>query len=103
MEPGTIVAEKYRVERIIGRGGMGVVVEATHLHLNTRVALKFLAAEMAADPVAIARFRREAQASARLTNEHICRVSDFGVEGKLPYIVMELLKGTDLEIGRAHV
>ncbi len=96
MEPGTIVAGKYRVERIIGRGGMGIVVEATHLHLETRVALKFLAAEMAADATAIARFRREAQASARLTNEHICRVSDFGVEGKIPYIVMELLKGTDL-------
>ncbi len=96
MQPGTLVAGKYRVERVIGRGGMGLVVEATHLHLETRVALKFLATEMAADPTAIARFRREAQASAHLKSEHICRVSDFGVDDRLPYIVMELLTGTDL-------
>ncbi|MBL0213030.1 MAG: protein kinase [Myxococcales bacterium] len=96
MQPGTLVAGKYRVERVIGRGGMGLVVEAIHLHLGTRVALKFLATEMAADPTAIARFRREAQASAHLKSEHICRVSDFGVDDGLPYIVMELLTGTDL-------
>jgi serine/threonine-protein kinase len=96
MEAGTLVAGKYRVERILGRGGMGFVVEATHLGLQTSVALKFLAAEMAADPTAIARFRREAQASAQLRSEHICRVSDVGVEGKVPFIVMELLVGTDL-------
>ena len=96
MQPGTLVAGKYRVERVIGRGGMGVVVEATHLTLATKVALKFLNEEMASDPSALARFRREAQASAQLKSEHICRVSDFGLEGKVPYIVMELLKGTDL-------
>jgi serine/threonine-protein kinase len=96
MQPGTLVAGKYRVERIIGRGGMGLVVEATHLGLGNRVALKFLAEEMAADPTALARFRREAQASAQLKSEHVCRVFDVGVEGKAPFIVMELLTGTDL-------
>jgi len=96
MQPGTLVAGKYRVERIIGRGGMGLVVEATNTALGARVALKFLADEMASDPTALARFRREAQAAAQLKSEHICRVFDVGVEGKTPFIVMELLAGTDL-------
>src|SRR5689334_19954023 len=96
MQPGTVVAGKYRVERIIGRGGMGLVVEATHQGLGHKVALKFLAEDMASDPTALARFRREAQAAAQLKSEHICRVVDLGVEGKSPFIVMELLTGTDL-------
>ncbi|HSD85943.1 MAG TPA: serine/threonine-protein kinase, partial [Kofleriaceae bacterium] len=96
MQPGTLVAGKYRVERIIGRGGMGLVVEATHIHLGTRVALKFLAEEMVSEQTAVARFNREARASAQLKSEHICRVSDFGIEGKVPYLVMDLLVGTDL-------
>ncbi len=96
MQPGTLVAGKYRVERVIGRGGMGIVVEATHLTLATKVALKFLNEEAASDANALARFTREARASAQLKGEHICRVIDFGVEDKVPYIVMELLKGTDL-------
>ena len=96
MQPGALVAEKYRVERVIGRGGMGLVVEATHVMLGTRVALKFLAEAMVAEPTALARFNREARASAQLVSEHVCRVSDFGIEGTQPYIVMELLVGTDL-------
>ncbi len=96
MQPGTLVAGKYRVERVIGRGGMGVVVEATHIHLGTQVALKFLAEEMLTEQTAIARFNREARASAQLKSGHICHVSDYGIEGKSPYIVMELLAGTDL-------
>ena len=96
MQPGTLVAGKYRIERIIGRGGMGLVVEATHVALQARVALKFLAEEMVSEPTALARFQREARASAQLKSEHVCRVSDFGVEGKTPYIAMELLTGTDL-------
>jgi len=96
MQPGTLVAGKYRIERVIGRGGMGLVCEAVHIHLGTRVALKFLAEEMATEQTAVARFNREARASAQLKSEHICRVSDYGVEGKAPYIVMELLTGTDL-------
>ncbi|HEX5062855.1 MAG TPA: protein kinase [Kofleriaceae bacterium] len=96
MQPGTVVAGKYRVERIIGRGGMGLVVEATHLGLGHRVALKFLAEGMASDQTALARFRREGQAAAALKSEHICRVFDVGVDGKTPFIVMEMLNGTDL-------
>src|SRR5712672_4406196 len=96
MQPGTVVAEKYRVERVIGRGGMGFVVEATHLHLGTHVALKFLTADMAADQTIVARFNREARASAQLKSEHICKVSDFGVDKAGPYMVMELMTGSDL-------
>ncbi len=96
MQPGVIVAGKYRVARVIGRGGMGVVVEATHLQLESKVALKFLDEAMTTEPTAVARFTREARAAAQLKSEHICRVIDFGVEGRMPYIVMELLTGTDL-------
>src|SRR5678816_4929757 len=96
MQPGTLIAGKYRVERVLGRGGMGLVVEATHLHLDSRIALKFLDEAMASDATAVARFTREAKASAQLKSEHVCRVMDFGIEDKSPYIVMELLSGTDL-------
>ncbi len=96
MHPGVIIAGKYRVEHTLGRGGMGVVVAATHLHLGTRVALKFLNEGVTKDPKVVQRFLREARATASLKNDHICRVSDFGVEGDVPYIVMELLEGTDL-------
>ncbi len=96
MTPGTLIADKYRIERVLGRGGMGVVVEASHLTLRTRVALKFLDASMISDATALARFTREARAAAQLTSEHICRVSDNGVHDGVPYIVMEMLTGTDL-------
>ncbi|HVK83382.1 MAG TPA: serine/threonine-protein kinase, partial [Kofleriaceae bacterium] len=100
MTPGTVVADKYRIERVLGRGGMGIVVEASHVTLGTRAALKFLDATMASDATARARFTREARAAAALKSDHICRVSDFGIhdtpDGGIPYIVMELLSGTDL-------
>ena len=95
-EPGTLIAGKYRIERVLGRGGMGIVVEATHMQLEVRVALKFLDESMVSDATAVARFTREAKASAQLRSEHVCRVTDFGIEGRVPYIVMELLAGTDL-------
>src|SRR5690349_14425422 len=95
---GTIIAGKYRVERPLGSGGMGVVVEATHLALDQRVALKLLDAELAASPEILARFLREARIAARLPSEHVARVTDVGqTEAGLPYIVMELLVGHDLE------
>ncbi|MBA3539822.1 MAG: protein kinase, partial [Deltaproteobacteria bacterium] len=96
MHPGEVVAGKYRVEHVLGRGGMDVVVAATHVHLGTRVALKFLHEGIVTDQKVVARFLREARASAQLRSEHVCRVSDFGLEGAVPYIVMELLEGTDL-------
>jgi serine/threonine protein kinase len=76
---------------------MGVVVEARHLQLDERVALKFLTPEWATHPEAAERFLREARAAVRIKNEHVARVSDVGtLETGSPYMVMEYLEGTDL-------
>lgn len=94
---GTVIAGKYRVEQTLGRGGMGVVVEATHLDLGNRVAIKLLLPELVKSEEAAARFRREGRALFKLNNPHVCRVMDVGAtEGGAPYMVMELLEGEDL-------
>ncbi|MBE7454932.1 MAG: serine/threonine protein kinase, partial [Kofleriaceae bacterium] len=95
-EPGTVIGQKFWIERELGQGGMGVVVAATHLQLGQRVALKFLRPEATRDPAQVARFQREARAVARLRSEHVCRVLDVGSERGVPYIVMEHLEGRDL-------
>src|SRR4051812_24684770 len=93
---GDILAAKYRVGSILGAGGMGVVVAATHLQLDQRVALKFLV-NSGIDEQAGARFLREARAVVRLKSEHVVRVLDTGtLDSGQPYIVMELLEGRDL-------
>jgi serine/threonine protein kinase len=94
---GTVLAGKYRVERVLGIGGMGMVVAVTHLQLGERYALKFLLPDLASDPEIVARFMREAQAAARMKNEHIARVSDVGqLPNGPPYLVMEHLVGQDV-------
>jgi eukaryotic-like serine/threonine-protein kinase len=94
---GEIVARKFQIDRVLGQGGMGVVVAATHLHLGQRVALKFLLPEYNSNLAIAERFLREARASAQLRGEHVCRVSDVStLENGAPYIVMELLHGRDL-------
>src|SRR5688500_12213066 len=75
---GEIIAEKYRVERILGLGGMGVVVAVTHLQLGERYAMKCLLPQSARDPETQARFVREARAAVRIKSEHIAHVSDVG-------------------------
>ena len=95
--PGTVLAGKYKVERIIGQGGMGVVVEARHITLDERVALKFLLPEYASHPEASGRFLREARAAVKIKSEHVARVSDVGtLDTGAPYMVMEFLEGDDL-------
>lgn len=97
VRPGAIFADKYRVEREIGRGGMGVVVAALHLELHTKVALKVMLPELARDERLVERFLREARATARLASEHVARVVDVGRHPiGSPYLVMELLEGEDL-------
>ena len=92
-----VIAGKYRIERVIGAGGMGVVVAAQHIQLGRRVALKFLAREGMADTDAVNRFLREGQALARITGPNVARVMDVGtLEQGEPYIVMEYLDGADL-------
>ena len=97
--PGAVLAGKYKVERLLGEGGMGWVVVATHLQLEQRVALKFMHASHAAErPDAVTRFLREARAAARIQSEYVARVSDVGtLENGAPYLVMEYLEGQDLE------
>ncbi len=98
VQPGEIIAGKYRVDRVVGAGGMGVVVAATHLQLHHLVAIKVLAPRFATCEVAMPRFLQEACAAARIQNEHVVRVFDVGVlpDGP-PYIAMEYLDGVDLE------
>src|SRR5690242_8653353 len=86
---GDIIADKYRVLRILGKGGMGVVVAAEHISLRQPVAVKFLLPEALKLPEAVERFHREARAAASIRNEHVARVVDVGVlENGAPYLVM---------------
>jgi serine/threonine-protein kinase len=95
--PGSVVAGKYRVERKLGVGGMGVVVAARHLQLNSMVAIKFLH-EGGSGGTGTARFLREARAAAALKSEHVARVIDMGTldDTKAPFMVMEYLEGVSL-------
>ncbi|WP_437532871.1 protein kinase [Sorangium sp. So ce726] len=92
---GDVIAGKYRVDRVLGRGGMGIVVAASHLFLPQRVAIKLLFSTES--PALVQRFLREARAVVRLKGEHVVRVFDVGELGSgIPYIVMEYLEGEDL-------
>jgi serine/threonine-protein kinase len=94
---GEILAGKYRVDRVLGAGGMGVVVAAHHIELDERVAIKFLLPEVATHGEAVARFAREARAAVKIKSEHVARVTDVGrLESGAPYMVMEYLEGSDL-------
>ncbi|HVY44541.1 MAG TPA: serine/threonine-protein kinase, partial [Minicystis sp.] len=95
---GAHIAGKYVVERILGRGGMGVVAAARHLELDEAVAIKFLRPEALGDDVSVQRFVREGRAAAKIKSEHVARVFDVGrlEPSGAPYLVMELLDGLDL-------
>ncbi len=97
VSPGDVLAGKYTVERVLGAGGMGVVVQAMHIQLRQRVALKFLLPLAYEASGSVARFLREARSAAQIRSEHVARVTDVGtLENGAPYLVMELLEGTDL-------
>jgi serine/threonine-protein kinase len=97
-EVGQLIAGKYRMEHVLGRGGMGVVVAALHEQLNQRVALKFLTDDAYQQPEAVARFVREARAAVQIQSEHVARVMDVGtLDSGAPYMVMEYLRGMDLK------
>ncbi|WP_437288945.1 protein kinase domain-containing protein [Sorangium sp. So ce406] len=91
------IAQKYTPTREIGRGGMGVIWEAFDQLLQRPVALKVMTPEHVSSDTARRRFEREAKAIARLRNEHIVQIHDYGIDDDCPYIVMELLEGEDLE------
>jgi eukaryotic-like serine/threonine-protein kinase len=93
-----VLAEKYRIERVLGQGGMGIVVAAMHLQLEERVAIKFLLPELAHDPALVTRFLREGRSAIKIRSEHVVRVLDVGtLPGGTPYMVMEYLEGKNFE------
>jgi hypothetical protein len=94
---GDILDGKYRVERVLGEGGMGIVVAARHLQLDQRVAIKFVLPHTLGNAEAMERFAREARAAVKLRSEHVARVLDVGTMANgTPYMVMEYLEGSDL-------
>jgi serine/threonine-protein kinase len=93
---GDVVADKYRIESVLGRGGMGVVLAAHHVQLQKKVALKFLLPSYTKNPEAAERFLREAQNATAIQSEHVVRVMDVGASAEAPYMVMEYLDGKDL-------
>lgn len=100
LEPGTVVAGRYRVAEKIGHGGMGAVYLVHHVHTDESLALKVLHPQVLRDASAVERFRREARTPARITSEHVARVTDADTAPDLdgaPFYVMELLRGQDLE------
>src|SRR4051812_19384053 len=95
--PGTVVAGKYVVERVIGEGGMGVVLEAHHRSLGQSVALKILRPSLLALEDVKVRFEREGRAVARLQGPHVARILDVdALDDGTPFMVMELLRGREL-------
>lgn len=94
---GEVLAGKYRVERVLGQGGMGIVVRAKHLQLDQPVAIKLLLSEAICSDQVARRFLREAQAAVRLKSEHVARVLDVGtLHSGAPFMVLEYLEGSDL-------
>jgi serine/threonine-protein kinase len=100
IKPGTVIADRYRVVRQLGRGGMGSVFLVEHVHTDEQLALKILHAAVIADAVALERFRREARTPARINSDHVVRVTDADIATELhgaPFLVMEYLRGEDLD------
>jgi serine/threonine-protein kinase len=93
--PGDLLCDKYRVERVLGSGGMGVVVSATHVKLGQMVAIKLLRDELKGTPRLVGRFMREARAASRLRGENAVRILDVDESEGRPLIVMEYLEGED--------
>ena len=96
--PGDVVADKYRIDAVVGRGGMSTVYRATHLHLDQLVAIKVLSPAALVMPEYVARLKREARAATRIRSQHVVRIFDIGeLPGRgVPYLVMEHLTGADL-------
>lgn len=98
VKPGDVLGGKYKVERVLGAGGMGVVVAAKHVDLGQLVALKFMLKDAMADPAQAERFLREAKSAVQLKSVHTARVLDVGrLKNDEPFMVMEYLDGRDLD------
>ncbi len=97
LDVGDVLAKKYRLERLVGEGGTGIVVAARHVQLDRVVAIKFLRTALASDEIRL-RFEREARAIGQIESEHVVLVLDVGTldDGHSPFMVMEYLEGKDL-------
>lgn len=100
LAPGQVVAEKFRIDRLLGSGGMSAVYQCFHLGLEQPIALKVLLPKLAANEQFVARFLREAKAAAKIRGEHVGRVLDVGTWNRdgAPFIALELLEGEDLSV-----
>ncbi len=97
LEPGEMIRSKYRVDRVLGEGGMGWVIAAEHVGLGQQVAIKILREELRSNPELVERFSREARAASRLESDHVCRVLDVdALDDGTPFMVLEYLEGSDL-------
>ncbi len=95
LPPGSLLGQ-YRLEEVIGEGGMGRIYRATHLHLDRVLAIKVLAPRLSKDAALVQRFQREARALARLSHPHIVSIHDMGSQGEVHYFVMEYVEGVNL-------
>ena len=96
LESGQLVAGRFQLDKMVGRGGMGSVWRARDGRLDMPCAVKFIEGEIAQNPEATMRFEREAKAAAQLRSPHVVQILDHGVWDGMPYIAMELLEGEDL-------
>src|ERR1700759_1717637 len=94
---GTLLSNQFRVDALLGHGGMGAVYSGTQLSVNRPVAIKVIAGAVARSEEGVRRFRREAEAMGKLRHPHTVRLCEFGVsEHDELFMVMELLEGCDL-------
>ncbi|HSQ21163.1 MAG TPA: serine/threonine-protein kinase, partial [Blastocatellia bacterium] len=94
--PGTILAERYRIVGLLGKGGMGEVYRADDLKLGQPVALKFLPEHLLSDGAALARFHREVRVARQISHKNVCRVYDIGEVDGRQFLSMEFIKGEEL-------
>lgn len=100
LQPGLVIAGRYRIERRLGAGGMGSVYLVQHVHTEERLALKVLHKAVIADSNSLERFRREARTPAKIDSEYVVRVTDADAAAELggaPFLVMEYLRGQDID------
>jgi len=93
---GRIIADRYKIETLIGRGGMGVVYKIEHVHIGKLMAMKLLHGELSRDKETLKRFKREAEAASHLDHPNTVQIFDFGRDQGLTYLIMEYLDGHDL-------
>ncbi|HEV8549093.1 MAG TPA: protein kinase [Polyangiaceae bacterium] len=96
LEPNRVLAGRYRLESRLGQGGMGAIWRAEHLVLQAPVAVKLIDREAVPDDDTLARFMREAKSAASLRSPHVVQIIDYGLDGPVPFMVMELLEGENL-------